>query len=177
MLAAIYYGSQYGGTITSVLINVPGEASSAVTCIDGYQMAKNGRAGAAIAIAAIGSFVGGTIGVMGVAAAAPLTQFALQFGPVEFVGLMVLGLTLVSGLAGKSMVKALMAAAFGLMLGTVGMDPAQGAPRIGNKAPEFTLADASGKATSLAELLTTPVNVTNTAKPRGVLLIFYRGYW
>jgi len=129
MLAAIYYGSQYGGTITSVLINVPGEASSAVTCIDGYQMAKNGRAGAAIAIAAIGSFVGGTIGVMGLVAAAPLTQFALQFGPVEFVGLMVLGLTLVSGLAGKSMVKALMSAIFGLMLGTVGMDPAQGSPR------------------------------------------------
>lgn len=129
MLAAIYYGSQYGGTITSVLINVPGEASSAVTCLDGYQMAKNGRAGAAISIAAIGSFIGGTIGVVGLVVAAPLTRFALEFGPVEFVGLMVLGLTLVSGLAGKSMVKALMAAAFGLLLGTVGTDPTQGAPR------------------------------------------------
>ncbi len=129
MLAAIYYGSQYGGTITSVLINVPGEASSAVTCIDGYQRAKNGRAGAAISIAAIGSFVGGTIGVMGVVIAAPLTRFALEFGPVEFVALMALGLTLVSGLAGKSMVKALMAAAFGLLLGTVGTDPSMGVPR------------------------------------------------
>src|SRR5512142_2096763 len=129
LLTSLFFGTQYGGTITSVLINVPGEASSAVTCIDGYQMAKNGRAGAAISIAAIGSFVGGTIGVMGVVAAAPLTQFALEFGPVEFVALMALGLTMVSGLAGKSMVKALMAAAFGLMLGTVGTDPSMGAPR------------------------------------------------
>ncbi|MEW6671337.1 MAG: tripartite tricarboxylate transporter permease [Thermodesulfobacteriota bacterium] len=129
MLAAIYYGSQYGGTITSVLINVPGEASSAITCIDGYEMAKQGRAGAALAIAAIGSFVGGTVAVLGLAAAAPLTRFALEFGPAEFFSLMVLGMALVSGLAGKSMVKALMSAAFGLMLGTIGMDPAQGAPR------------------------------------------------
>jgi len=129
MLAAIYYGSQYGGTITSVLINVPGEASSAITCIDGYEMAKQGRAGAALAIAAIGSFVGGTIAVLGLAAAAPLTRFALEFGPAEFFSLMVLGMALVSGLAGKSMIKALMSAAFGLMLGTVGMDPAQGTPR------------------------------------------------
>jgi putative tricarboxylic transport membrane protein len=129
MLAAIYYGSQYGGTITSVLINVPGEASSAITCIDGYQMAQKGRAGAALAIAAIGSFVGGTIACMGLVVAAPLTKFALQFGPVEFFGLMVLGMTLVSGLAGSSMIKALMSATLGLMLGTVGMDPAQGAPR------------------------------------------------
>lgn len=129
MLAAIYYGSQYGGTITSVLINVPGEASSAVTCLDGYQMAQQGRAGAALAISAIGSFIGGSIAVMGLVAAAPLTRFALEFGPVEFFALMVLGLTLVSGLAGDSMVKALMSAILGLMLGTVGMDPAQGVPR------------------------------------------------
>ncbi len=129
MLAAIYYGSQYGGTITSVLINVPGEASSAITCLDGYQMAQNGRAGAALAIAAIGSFVGGTIAVMGLVAAAPLTRFALEFGPVEFFALMILGLTLVSGLAGASMVKALISAILGLLLGTVGMDPSQGVPR------------------------------------------------
>ncbi len=129
MLAAIYYGSQYGGTITSVLINVPGEASSAITCLDGYQMAQQGRAGAALAIAAIGSFIGGTIAVMGLVAAAPLTRFALEFGPVEFFALMVLGLTLVSGLAGTSMVKALISAILGLLLGTVGMDPAQGVPR------------------------------------------------
>jgi putative tricarboxylic transport membrane protein len=129
MLAAIYYGSQYGGTITSVLINVPGEASSAITCIDGYQMAQQGRAGAALAIAAIGSFVGGTVATMGLVAAAPLTRFALQFGPVEFFALMVLGMTLVSGLAGASMIKAMISATLGLMLGCVGMDPAQGAPR------------------------------------------------
>jgi len=129
MLAAIYYGSQYGGTITSVLINVPGEASSAVTCFDGYQMAQKGRAGAALAIAAIGSFIGGTIGVMGLVAAAPLTRFALEFGPVEFFALMVLGMTLVSGLSGASMIKSMISATLGLMLGTVGMDPAQGVPR------------------------------------------------
>ena len=129
MLAAIYYGSQYGGTITSVLINVPGEASSAVTCFDGYQMAQKGRAGAALSIAAIGSFIGGTIGVMGLVAAAPLTRFALEFGPVEFFALMVLGMTLVSGLSGSSMIKSMISAILGLMLGTVGMDPAQGVPR------------------------------------------------
>ncbi len=130
MLAAIYYGSQYGGTITSVLLNVPGEASSAVTCLDGYQMAKQGRGGAALSIAAIGSFIGGTFAVMGLVVAAPLlTSLALQFGPVEFFALMVLGISLVMGMAGKSMIKALMAGLFGLLIAMVGMDPAQGMPR------------------------------------------------
>jgi putative tricarboxylic transport membrane protein len=130
MMAAIYYGAQYGGTITSVLLNVPGEASTAVTCIDGYQMAKNGRAGVALAMAAIGSFIGGTIAIFGlVFAAPPLARMALQFGPPEFFALMVLGISLVMGLAGKSTVKALMMGAFGLLLATVGMDPAMGSRR------------------------------------------------
>ncbi|MCL4535411.1 MAG: tripartite tricarboxylate transporter permease [Bacteroidetes bacterium] len=130
MLAAIYYGSQYGGTITSVLLNVPGEAASAITCIEGYQMAKKGRAGAALSIAAIGSFIGSTMATLGlVIAAGPLTRLALRFGPVEFFGLMVLGISLVMGLAGKSMLKALIMALLGLMLAMVGMDPSEGSPR------------------------------------------------
>jgi len=129
MLAAIYYGSQYGGTITSVLMNVPGEAASAITCLDGYQMAKQGRAGAALSIAAIGSFIGGRFATLGlVVAAQPLTRVALRFGPVEFFALTVLGIVLVMGLAGKSMIKALIMAVFGLLIGMVGMDPTRGSP-------------------------------------------------
>ena len=130
MLAAIYYGAMYGGTITSVLINVPGEAASAVTCLDGYQMAKRGRAGPALAVAAIGSFIGGTVATMGlVLLALPLTRFALRFGPPEFFGLMVVGLSLVTGLAGRSLVRALVSAILGLLLAQIGIDPVMGAPR------------------------------------------------
>ena len=130
MLAAIYYGAMYGGTITSVLINVPGEAASAVTCLEGYQMARKGRAGAALAIAAIGSFIGGNVAVAAlVVVALPLSTLALRFGPPEFFALMLIGLTMVTGLAGRSLVRALMAAVFGLVIAMVGIDPVQGAPR------------------------------------------------
>ena len=130
MLAAIYYGAMYGGTITSVLVNVPGEAASAVTCLDGYQMARKGRAGAALAIAAIGSFIGGNIAVAAlVVVALPLSNLALRFGPPEFFALMLIGLTMVTGLAGRSLVRALLAAVFGLLVAMVGIDPVQGAPR------------------------------------------------
>jgi putative tricarboxylic transport membrane protein len=130
MLAAIYYGAMYGGTITSVLVNVPGEAASAVTCLDGYQMARNGRAGAALAIAAIGSFIGGNVAVAAlVVVALPLSTLALGFGPPEFFALMLIGLTMVTGLAGRSIVRALMAAIVGLLIAMVGIDPVQGAPR------------------------------------------------
>ncbi|GAA0998251.1 tripartite tricarboxylate transporter permease [Acrocarpospora macrocephala] len=129
MLAAILYGAAYGGTITAVLINVPGETSSVATTLDGYQMAKQGRAGPALAIAAIGSFVGGLVGVVGFVVAAPLSRFALAFGPAEFFALTLLGLTLVIGLAGGSTLKALIAAALGLMLGVVGLDPLNGVAR------------------------------------------------
>lgn len=130
MLAAIYYGAQYGGTITSVLLNLPGESSSAITCIDGYQMAKQGRAGIALSMSAIGSFIGGTIATIGLMMAAPpLAKMALQFGPPEFFALMVLGVSLVTGLAGKSIIKALMMGIFGLLLATVGMDPTMGVRR------------------------------------------------
>ena len=130
MLTALFYGTQYGGTITSVLLNVPGEAASAITCIEGYQMAKQGRGGAALAIAAIGSFIGGTIATIAlVLAAGPLTRMALEFGPVEFFALIMLGLSLLMGLAGKSMIKALMMGIFGMLLAMVGMDPVRGLPR------------------------------------------------
>jgi putative tricarboxylic transport membrane protein len=130
MLTALFYGTQYGGTITSVLLNVPGEAASAITCIEGYEMAKQGRGGAALAIAAIGSFIGGTIATIAlVLAAGPLTRVALEFGPVEFFALIMLGLSLLMGLAGKSMIKALMMGIFGLLLAMVGMDPVRGMPR------------------------------------------------
>jgi putative tricarboxylic transport membrane protein len=130
MLAAIYYGAMYGGTITSVLLNVPGEAASVVTCMDGYQMAKQGRAGPALAVAAIGSFVGGTVATMGlVLLALPLTRFALKFGPPEFFALMAVGLSLVTGLAGKSLVRALLSAILGLLIAQIGIDPVMGALR------------------------------------------------
>lgn len=130
MLAAIYYGVMYGGTITSVLINTPGEAASAVTCLDGYEMAKRGRAGVALSVAAIGSFVGGTIATLGlVFLALPLTRVALAFGPPEIFALLVFGLSLVTGLASKSLVRALIAAVIGMLLAQVGIDPVMGSPR------------------------------------------------
>ncbi|OLC19236.1 MAG: hypothetical protein AUH33_06025 [Chloroflexi bacterium 13_1_40CM_68_21] len=130
MLAAVYYGSQYGGSTTSILINTPGESSSVMTCLDGYAMARNGRAGPALAMAAIASFVAGTLAVLGlILLAPPLTEFALGFGPQENAALMVLGLTTLTRLAGKSVLKALLMAAFGLLLGTVGIDSMSGTPR------------------------------------------------
>ena len=138
MLSAIYYGAMYGGTITSVLINTPGEAASAVTCIEGYPMAKQGRGGAALASAAIGSFIGGTVAVFAlVLVALPLTSVALKFGPPEFFCLMLVGLTLVTGLAGKSIGLAMISAVLGLLLGLVGMDPVFGAPRFTFDHPEL----------------------------------------
>jgi putative tricarboxylic transport membrane protein len=130
MLAAIYYGAMYGGTITSVLVNVPGEAASVVTCLDGYQMAKQGRAGAALGVAAIGSFIGGisaTFALMVVAM--PLASLALRFGPPEMFALLMVGMSLVTGLSGRSLLAALIMTLFGLMLSMIGMDPVRGAPR------------------------------------------------
>ena len=138
MLAAIYYGAMYGGTITSVLINVPGEAASVVTCLDGYQMARQGRAGTALGIAAIGSFIGGVVATVALAVVAPpLARFALSFGPPEFFSLMVLGLSLVTGLAGESLVAALLMTVLGLLLALIGIDPVRGAPRFTFGVPEL----------------------------------------
>ena len=130
MLSAIYYGAMYGGTLTSVLVNVPGEAASAITCLDGHEMAKRGRAGPALAVAAIGSFIGGTVSTIGlVVLAGPLTALALKFGPPEFFALMLVGLSLVVGLAGRSITLALISAVLGLLVAMVGIDPVAGAPR------------------------------------------------
>jgi putative tricarboxylic transport membrane protein len=130
MLAAIYYGAMYGGTITSVLINVPGEAASVITCLDGHQMAKQGRGGTALGIAAIGSFIGGLVASVALALiAAPLARLALKFGPPEFFALMLLGLCLVSGLAGRSLAAALVMTVLGLLISMIGIDPVRGAPR------------------------------------------------
>jgi putative tricarboxylic transport membrane protein len=123
MLAGIYYGAKYGGSTTSILLNMPGESSSVVTCIDGYQMAKNGRAGAALGIAAIASFVAGTFGIVALTLVAPpISRFALSFSSPEYFGLMVLGLSLVVLLSGTSLVKGLLSLLVGLWLSTVGID-------------------------------------------------------
>jgi len=123
MLAGIYYGAKYGGSTTSILLNVPGESASVVTCLDGYQMARKGRAGAALGIAAIASFIAGTVGVLGLMLVAPpLARFALAFSSPEYFGLMALGLAMVVLLAGRSMVKALLAMLLGLWLAGIGTD-------------------------------------------------------
>ncbi|MEI9476206.1 MAG: tripartite tricarboxylate transporter permease [Deltaproteobacteria bacterium] len=130
MLCGIMYGSQYGGSTTAILLNIPGEASSIATCLDGYQMARKGRAGAALGISAFGSFIAGTLTLFGLIIFAPaLANFGLRFGPPEFFSLMLLGLSIVTYLARGSMIKALMMAALGLMLGCVGMDLIVGKPR------------------------------------------------
>ncbi len=123
MLAGIYYGSKYGGSTTSILLNVPGESASVVTCFDGYQMAKRGRGGPALGIAAIASFIAGTVGVLGLMLVAPpLAKFALTFSSPEYFALMCLGLGMVVLLAGESMVKALLAMLVGLWLAGMGTD-------------------------------------------------------
>src|SRR6202048_2523366 len=117
MLAGIFYGAQYGGSTTAILVNLPGETASVITCIDGHQMARQGRAGAALAIAAVGSFIGGCAATIALAfVAIPLATLALGFGPAEFFALMVLGLCLVIGLAGKNLPAALLMTVFGLLL-------------------------------------------------------------
>ena len=130
MLAGIYYGAQYGGSTTSILVNIPGESSSVVTCLDGYQMARQGRAGPALGIAAFGSFIAGTLGVLGLSfLAPPLVEAALTFGPPEYFALMCLGLTVLTFLAHGSMLKALIMAVLGLFVGTIGLDITMGVQR------------------------------------------------
>ena len=124
MLAGIYYGSLYGGSTTSILINLPGEAASIVTCLDGYKMARQGRAGPALGIAAFGSFIAGTIAVVALnLVASPLAEFALKMGPPEYFSLLLMGIILLVYLTHGSMLKALVMAATGIFLGTIGADP------------------------------------------------------
>jgi TctA family transporter len=138
MLAGIYYGAQYGGSTTAILINLPGESSSVVTAIDGYQMAKQGRAGQALATAALGSFFAGTVATFVVALfAPPLANVALQFGPAEYFSLMVLGLVTSVALASGSLLKAFTMVVLGLVLGLVGTDVETGTPRYTFDLPEL----------------------------------------
>src|SRR5918999_2922452 len=124
MLAGIYYGAKYGGSTTAILLNVPGESASVVTCLDGHQMARKGRAGPALGIAAIASFIAGTVGVLGLMLVAPpLAKMALAFSSPEYFGLMALGLAMVVLLAGRSMLKALLATLVGLWIAGIGTDP------------------------------------------------------
>ena len=130
MLAGIYYGAMYGGSTTSILVNIPGEAASVITCIDGYQMARSGRAGVALGISAIGSFIGGTLAVIALQMVAPpLAQVALAFGFPEYFALICCGLVVLTFMARGSMAKALMMAAFGIFLGTIGTDLFAGTPK------------------------------------------------
>ncbi len=130
MMAGIYYGSKYGGSTTSILLNIPGESSSVVTTIDGYQMAKQGRAGPALGMAAIASFVAGTFGVIGLTfLALPIARWALTFGPPEYFALMLMGLVSVVFLAGSSVLKGMISAILGLLLATVGADIISGQNR------------------------------------------------
>jgi putative tricarboxylic transport membrane protein len=127
MLAGIYYGAMYGGSTTSILMRIPGEAAAVMTCIDGYAMARKGRAGAALAIAAVGSFVAGTVSVVALMLLAPpLAGFALRFGPPEYFALLLLGLLVLAYMSGGSMVKSLAMAVLGLLLGMIGIDQMSG---------------------------------------------------
>ena len=138
MLAGIYYGAQYGGSTTAILINLPGESSSVVTAIDGYQMARQGRAGQALATAAIGSFFAGTVATVILALfAPPLAEVALEFGPAEYFSLMVLGLVASVALASGSLLKAFTMIVLGLLLGLVGTDVESGTPRYTFDLPEL----------------------------------------
>jgi putative tricarboxylic transport membrane protein len=139
MLAGIFYGAMYGGSTTSILLNIPGEAASVVTCLDGYTMARQGRAGAALGISAIGSFIAGSLGILGLTLLAPpLAATALQFGPPEYFALILLGLMMAVYLSQGSVLKGLVMGTVGLLLGTVGLDPVLGAERFTFGIPKLT---------------------------------------
>ena len=161
MLAGIYYGSQYGGSTTSILLRIPGEASSVMTCIDGNAMARKGRAGAALCIAAVGSFIAGTFGIIALTLVAPpLATLALKFGPPEYTALLTLGLVFLAYMSTSSLVRTLLMAALGLLLGMIGIDPLSGHFRYSFDIPE--LGDGIGIVPvavglfGLGEILSTP---------------------
>jgi putative tricarboxylic transport membrane protein len=138
LLAGVYYGAMYGGSTTSILLRIPGEAASVMTCVDGYAMTQKGRAGPALAIAAIGSFVAGTVGVLGLMLLAPtLAAWALRFGPPEYTALLLMGLLILSYMSGGSMLKTLSMAVFGLLLGMIGIDVMSGYTRFSHGVVEL----------------------------------------
>ena len=178
MLAGIYYGAQYGGSTTAILVNMPGESSSVVTCLDGYQMARRGQAGAALAIAALGSFFAGTCATILVAAVSlPLSALALKFGPAEYFSLMVLGLIGAVVLAHGSLVKAIAMIVLGLLLGIVGTDVNSGVARFDFGIPE--LSDGIGVvvvAMGLFGFSEIILNLESTEK-RELITTKLRGMW
>src|SRR5438552_2105913 len=178
MLAGIYYGAQYGGSTTSILINMPGETSSAVTCLDGYQMARKGEAGAALSISALGSFFAGCVATVLVAAVSvPLSELALKFGPAEYFSLMTLGLIGATVLAHGSLIKAIAMVILGLLLGIVGTDVNSGVARFDFGIPE--LSDGLGVVSvamglfGFAEII---LNLESTEK-RELLSSKIKGFW
>jgi putative tricarboxylic transport membrane protein len=179
MLAGIYYGSQYGGSTTAILINVPGESASVVTAIDGYQMARQGRAGPALAAAGLGSFFAGTVATLVIAAfAPPLTELAFQFGPAEYFSLMVLGLIGAVVLASGSLIKAVAMILLGLLIGQVNTDVISGVPRYSFDIPELTdgvsvVALAMG-VFGFAEII---ANLGRPAEQREVFTKDVKGLW
>src|SRR5499433_566806 len=184
MLAGIYYGSQYGGSTTSILMRIPGEASSVMTCIDGYAMAQKGRAGAALCIAAVGSFIAGTFGVvMLTVVAPPLANLALRFGPPEYTALLTLGLIFLAYMSSTSLVRTLLMASFGLLLGMIGIDVMTGHFRYSFDIAE--LGDGIGIVPvavglfGLGEILATPSSTVTqkVVSPRLVELLPNRDEW
>ena len=178
MLAGIYYGAQYGGSTTSILLNMPGETSSAVTCLDGYQMARQGNAGAALTIAALGSFFAGCVATIMIATVAvPLSELALKFGPAEYCSLMLLGLVGAVVLAHGSLLKAIAMVVLGLLLGIVGTDVSTGTARFVFGIPE--LADGIGVVSVAMGLFGFAEIVTNleSVEQREILTNRIGGMW
>jgi putative tricarboxylic transport membrane protein len=164
MLAGIYYGAMYGGSTTSILVNIPGEAASVITCLDGYQMARQGRAGPALGISAIGSFIGGTFSIVALMfLVTPLAKVAVKFGPPEYFALMCLGITTVTYLARGSLIKAIIMAIIGLILGCVGTDMISGKFRFDFGIPE--LADGIDLVPLAMGLFGISEVLTNVEKP------------
>ncbi|MDO8279185.1 MAG: tripartite tricarboxylate transporter permease, partial [Burkholderiaceae bacterium] len=179
MLAGIYYGAQYGGSTTAILVNLPGESSSVVTCIDGYQMARSGRAGPALAAAGLGSFFAGSMGTLILAAfAPPLTELAFKFGPAEYFALMVLGLIGAVVLASGSLLKAIAMIVLGLLLGIVGTDVNSGVARFSFDIPELT--DGLGFVAVAMGVFGYGEIISNLAQPEGEREVFtskVKGLW
>jgi putative tricarboxylic transport membrane protein len=179
MLAGIYYGAQYGGSTTAILVNLPGESSSVVTCIDGYQMARQGRAGPALAAAGLGSFFAGCVGTLILAAfAPPLTELAFKFGPAEYFSLMILGLVGAVVLASGSLLKAISMILLGLLLGLVGTDVNSGVARFSFDIPELT--DGIGFVVIAMGVFGYGEIITNLAQPeddREVFTAEVHGLW
>ena len=171
MLAGIYYGAQYGGSTTAILVNLPGESSSVVTVIDGYQMARKGRAGPALAAAGLGSFFAGCVGTLILAAfAAPLTEVAFKFGPAEYFSLMILGLIGAVVLASGSLLKAVAMIVLGLLMGLVGTDVNSGVARFSFDIPELT--DGIGFITIAMGVFGYGEIITNLAQPEDKREVF-----